>query len=330
MVRDSTLADVEWTATAATPERSRLALAALRVALLALLLAVPSHRAAAADLQRSLVSDGIERSYSLHLPPGSASRPRVALVVVLHGGGGNAETAARQTRFSAEADRAGFIVAYPNGTAAAGARGTARHLTWNAGGCCAYAMAHGIDDVAFIRAMVAAIAAEHGIDPRRVYATGMSNGAMMAYRLACEASDVFAAVGIVSGVVVSAPCAPAQPVAVIHIHGSADENVPLAGGVGRKSLTRTVYPPVAQSIALWVRADGCSAQSAEAQPAPGISEALYQGCRAGTAVSFYQIAGGGHSWPGGERMAFFLDPPSPAMSATPVIWEFFAAHPRRP
>ena len=299
------------------------------VALLVLLLALAPFPAAASDLQRTLAIGGIERSYSLHLPQGSETKAGMALVVVLHGGGGNSETAARQTHFRPEADRAGFIVAYPDGTGAAGMRGKARRLTWNAGGCCAYAMAHGVDDVAFIRAMVDAIAREHAVDRRRVYATGLSNGAMMAYRLACEASDVFAAVGIVAGVVVTAPCAPAEPVAVIHIHGSADENVPLAGGVGRKSLTRTAYPPVADSIALWVRADRCSAQPVQTQPKPGLVETMYQGCGSGSAVVFDQIDGGGHSWPGGERMAFFLDPPSSAMAATPAIQRFFAAHPRR-
>jgi polyhydroxybutyrate depolymerase len=296
------------------------------LALMPMLMLAPAS-AAASDLRKTLVSNGLERSYSVHLPQGNETKAGMALVVVLHGGGGNAEGAARQTQFSAEADRAGFIVAYPDGTGTPGMPGKA-HLTWNAGGCCAYAMKNGIDDVAFVRALVEAIAREHAIDRGRVYATGLSNGAMMAYRLACEASDVFAAVGIVAGVVVTTPCAPTAPVAVIHIHGSADENVPLAGGIGRKSITRTAYPPVAESIALWARADGCGSEPSRTQAAPGVSENWYQDCRAGSAVSFYLIVGGGHSWPGGERMAFFLDSPSSALSATPVIWRFFAAHPQ--
>ena len=296
--------------------------------LLALLLLVPALAplpAAASDQQHRIVSKGLERRYLLHLPAGKEDQQGLPLVVVLHGGGGNGEGAARQTQFSREADRAGFIVAYPDGT---NASGTARRLTWNAGGCCAYAMSHGVDDVAFIRAMVEEIARDHAFDRSRVYASGLSNGAMMAYRLACEASDVFVAVGVVAGVVMSAPCAPAQPVAVIHIHGSDDENVPLAGGVGRKSLTRTAYPPVSQSIALWARIDGCGAPPVERQAAPGVRETVYQNCRDGSAVVFDVIDGGGHSWPGGERMALFLDPPSHAMAATLAISRFFAIHAR--
>jgi polyhydroxybutyrate depolymerase len=299
--------------------------------LVALALVLVSTPGVAADLQRKLQVGARERGYAVHLPPGATDSRAMPLVIVLHGGGGAGAGAAMQTGFSREADRSGFIVAYPDGTDQPrpflNAVGKPGLLTWNAGGCCGYAMENRVDDVAFLRAMVGDVERGHRIDPKRVYVTGMSNGAMMAYRFACEASDLVAAVGIVAGVVLT-PCAPAAPVSIIHIHGSADENVPPNGGIGRKSLTRTSYPAVADSLKLWVAANGCKGEPERSDAAPLVHLADYRPCRGGTEVAYYLIDGGGHSWPGGERMAGFLDPPSQAIAATPLIWRFFAAHPK--
>jgi polyhydroxybutyrate depolymerase len=285
----------------------------------------------ATDLQRKLQVGGRERSYALHVPPGATDSRAMPLVIVLHGGAGNGAAAAAQTGFSREADRSGFLVAYPDGTDRPrpflNALGKPGLLTWNAGGCCGYAMENRVDDVAFLRAMLGEIERSHRVDRKRVYATGLSNGAMMAYRFACEASDVVAAVGIVAGVVLS-PCMPAAPVSIIHIHGGADENVPVAGGIGRKSVTRTSYPAVADSLALWARADGCGGAPARSDAAPFVHLTDYRPCRNGTEIAYYLIDGGGHSWPGGERIAALLDAPSRAIAATPLIWRFFAAHPK--
>jgi polyhydroxybutyrate depolymerase len=254
------------------------------------------------------------------------------LVLVLHGGGGNAQAVARQTRFSDEADREGFVVGYPNGTDRfrplmnlIGKRG---FLTWNAGGCCGYAMGHNIDDVGFLRAVVAQIEQDYPIDHRRVYAAGISNGGMMVYRLACEASDIFAAIGVVSGVLVKHPCAPRAPVSVIDFHGTEDQYVPINGGVGPKSVIHTVYPPVRDSILFWVGVDQCQVQPLVSRAPEGVLALDYHDCRAGTAVTYYVIEGGGHAWPGGDRIMALLDPPSTAISATAVMWRFFAAHPK--
>jgi polyhydroxybutyrate depolymerase len=285
----------------------------------------------AADMQKTLQLGGLERSYALYVPPSAKTGGPLPLVVVLHGGGGNGPAAARQTRFNAEADREGFIIAYPNGTdrsrPIAQLLGKKGSLTWNAGRCCGYAMDNQIDDVAFIRAMVDTIIRDFPVDRQRIYATGISNGAMMAYRLACEASDVFAAVGAVSGPVVTSRCAPANPVAVIHIHGTDDGYVPEQGGVGPK-WRGLDYPSVKDTIAFWVAANGCNPTPNQSQPVTGVRLVEYGGCRNGTAVSYYSIKGGGHAWPGGDRLAFFLDAPSNAIAATPLIWQFFADHPK--
>lgn len=289
--------------------------------------------AAMADQLRALPHDGIERSYLVHLPAAPPAEGPLALVVVLHGGGGSGESAARQTGFSDESDRRGFIVAYPNGTdrrrPLLNARGRPGLLTWNAGLCCGFAMENRIDDVGFIRAMVAELAGAYPIDRRRIYAAGLSNGGMMAYRLGCEAADLFVAVGVVAGALTVRPCVPAAPVSLIHIHGSADENVPIDGGVGRRSSTRTRYPPLTASIATWVDANRCAQPPRQTRAPSGVQTLEYLDCRGGSAIALYVIAGGGHSWPGGQRLLATLDAPSPALAATPAIWQFFAAHPRR-
>ena len=286
----------------------------------------------AADAERTIQIDGLERTYVLHVPSSAKSRSSIPLVVVLHGGGGNAAAAAKQTRFNQEASKQGFAVAYPNGTDRArpvmNLPGKKGRLTWNAGGCCGYAMENGVDDVAFIRAMVEAIAREYPIDRRQIHAVGMSNGAMMAYRLACEASDVFAAIGAVSGPMVAQRCVPKNPVSIIHIHGTDDGYVPDKGGVGPK-YRATNYPSVQDSISFWTGIDGCKQEPTRSEPAPGVRLLEYAGCRGAADVSYYSIEGGGHSWPGGDRMAFFLDAPSKAIAATPLIWQFFAQHPRK-
>ena len=290
---------------------------------------VPLLAQAAGDPTLTLEYGTLDRSYLLHLPnPAPATPPPV--VVVLHGGGGNAENAARMTGFDAEADKHGFIAVYPNGTDQS--RPLMKLLgksfrTWNAGGCCGYARDHDVDDVGFIRAVVTAVIKDDAADPKRVYATGISNGGMMAYRLACEASDVFVAVAPVSAIQDVQGCKPAQAVSVFHIHGAKDENVPLDGGVGKKALDKEGKrgrPPVQQSIDFWVKADGCSVTVHSQEPDVLMSN--YGGCAGGSEVSYFVIQDGGHSWPGGDRISKLLDPPSKALDATMEIWRFFAEH----
>jgi len=281
------------------------------------------------DPLKHLQAGGLDRTYLVHMPAALPKGP-VPLVVVLHGGAGSAAGAAKQTHFDAEADAGGFIAVYPNGTGRSGflmRRADRQGLyTWNAGNCCGYAQEHEVDDVGFIRALVAEVEKDYSIDSKRIYATGLSNGAMMSYRLACEASDLFAAVGAVSGGIEDPQCSPAQPVSVIHIHGSADENIPLAGGVGKKAWEKENHRPIRDSIDFWVKQDGCPAPTEAVQGDVRIE--THAGCKDGTAVMYYIIEGGGHAWPGGEQMALFLDKPSKALDATDTIWKFFAAHPK--
>lgn len=283
---------------------------------------------AAPDPLAHLKFGGRDRSYQVHVPSGSAGP--MPLVIVMHGGGGSAAATVKMTGFNAEADLEGFIAVYPNGTdhirPLLNLTGKPGFLTWNAGTCCGYALENHVDDVGFIRAVVKQVEQDYQIDPRRIYATGISNGGMMAYRLACEAGDLFAAVGIVSGIITDPDCKPAHPVAVIDFHGTADRNIPIDGGVGKKAFIKDDRPPVQDSIDFWVKADDCNTTPRESRQ-PDLDIKNYGGCRNGTAVRYYIIRNGGHSWPGGDRVSKLLDEPSQAVNATAVMWQFFAAHP---
>lgn len=166
--------------------------------------------------------DGAGRSYRLYKPVGLPSS--APLVVMLHGGFGSAKQAERSYGWDELADSEKFLVAYPDGY----------HRAWNAngGGCCGRPAREGVDDIGFVRAVVADIANNVSIDPARVYVTGMSNGAIMSYTLACNTS-IFAAIGVVSGTQLD-PCQSPRPVSVIHIHGTADPLVRYHGRARRR------------------------------------------------------------------------------------------------
>ena len=268
----------------------------------------------------------LERTFSVYVPKAyDDTQTRIPLVLVLHGGGGNADRAARVTGMSEMGDKAPFIAVFPEGTA----RRERGLLTWNAGNCCGYAYENRVDDVGFIRALIGSLSAEYRVDPKRVYAVGMSNGGMLAYRLACELSDTFAAIGVVAGAFNVSPCRPTRPIALVIFHGTADENVRYEGGAPRRriySRPRTDRS-VEDAVAFWLSHNGCS-------PVPEVSVSglivrmQYSSCEQGADVVLYRIGGGGHAWPGGQKGWAFGDEPTSEIRATDVIWEFFARHPQ--
>lgn len=263
---------------------------------------------------------GRHRTYSVFRPESLGRRHPVPLVVVLHGGFGNGAQAERAYRWDDTATTKGFVVAYPNGL----------RRSWNAGGtCCGPAYKNEVDDVAFLDAMIRAISSRENIDPRRIYLTGISNGAAMAYRYACDGKVTIAAIGSVAGTM-PASCAKLRPVSVMEIHGLKDENIPFDGGVGRKGVTHIDWPPVQATLSRFRRADHCGPVSTRKTGAVERSDAL---CADGRAVSLITIAGAGHQWPGSvaarpiAQRLLQLDPPSTALDATATLWAFFEAHP---
>ncbi len=228
------------------------------------------------------------------------------------------------SKFSELADEKGFIAAYPNGTG----KLEDKVLTWNGGTCCGYAVTNQIDDVGFIRALIAEVQSKYKIDSKRIYATGMSNGGIFSYRLACDTSDIFAAIAPVSGTQNTIPCNPVQPVSVIHFHGTADEHVPYNGGAEDQSLVDVNFVSVKDSIDFWFSEDQCQ-QIPQTETFADIQHDMYSNCANGTAVELYTIIDGKHAWPGGGGPAWVRgDQPTQTISATKIIWEFFTEHPK--
>lgn len=279
------------------------------------------HRAAGAPpdaSSQSVQAGGVTRTFHLYRPDGLTGP--APLVVMLHGGYGDGAQAERAYNWDAEADAGRFVVAYPDGMDRA----------WNAGTCCGIPKNRNIDDVGFITAMVGAIEGQLPIDPARVYVTGMSNGAMMALRLACQ-TDLFAAVAPVAGTLLT-DCAHAAPTSVLQIHGTADDRVPFDGGPGKATTLSGAPnvdgPSVPAVNATWRGIDACGAPGTSTAGAVTTQTA---DCPGGRTVELISVAGAGHQWPGGvpsplaQRLGD-LPPPSTALNATDVIWRFFSAH----
>ncbi len=265
---------------------------------------------------------GLARSYRLHAPPADDGRSPRPLLLMFHGGGGSGrQFETNSSRMDAVADARGFFAVYPDGT------GTLR--TWNGVGCCGYAVENDVDDVAFVSALLDELAASACIDLRRVYASGMSNGGIFSHRLGCELSDRIAAIAPVAGTDLTT-CTPARPVPVMHIHGTADGHVPYDGGVGCGP-SAADFTSVPETIARWEARNGCSAEH-DVYLTEGDGRCTRaRGCRNGADVVLCNVAGGGHSWPGGEPPADLVACPgnggqSTTFSASEVVARFFFEH----
>lgn len=278
------------------------------------------------DHTRTLQHDGRSRSYIVHVPP--KSKQPTPVVLIFHGGGSNAEQTVGFTGLSENADKEGFIAVYPNGTGR-----FERALTWNGGNCCGYAMWNNVDDVGFTRSMLDDLATVVNIDAKRVFATGISNGGIMCYRLASELSDRIAAIAPVAGTMGTQTCNPKRSVSVMHFHGTNDEFLPIKGGRG-KGVSGTDFFSVEHTIQAWVKADGCPETPKvadlpkKADDGTSVQRKTYGPNKDGAEVILFTISGGGHTWPGRDTIRF-LGPSTHNISANDLMWEFFQRHQMR-
>jgi len=272
----------------------------------------------------SLTIDGHERTYRLYVPRATPDGP-MPLFIGLHGGTGWADQLARTDHIEGLAESNGFVVVHPDGVKVAGGPCG----VWNGGMCCGVAARDEIDDVAFVDALIDEISADQEIDPHRTFAYGHSNGGIMSYRLACELGDRIVGIGVVAGTLGIETCDPAQPVSLLHVHGTADENLPIAGGVGPRSIAGVDFPPPTDGFATLADQDGCPDAEEIADPGSDVTVTRRQPCDGGTAATFVTIEGASHAWPGGTPRA---TPPSGAgyagYDATAEIVAFLLDHPR--
>jgi len=278
------------------------------------------------DVDYRVEHDGRKRYYSVHFPNGYDRRTPLPVVMVLHGGGGDADVTRVQTRMDEVADQFGFLAVYPEGT------GHLRHklLTWNAGLCCGYAVRKRVDDVGYIAAMLEDLAYRVPIDRQRVYVTGMSNGAMMNYRLGCELSDRIAAIGAVSGAMGVDGPRPQRPMPIIHFHGLLDRNAPYRGGVGANAVSPINHRSVEDTIRWWCAVNGCDYDNPQVTRQREYTVKIYTPPgvsfdQAPAPIVLYELLEGGHTWPGGVDVTerFNTGKLVRAVDASAISWDFF-------
>lgn len=291
--------------------------AALSLCLLALTAclaptASPPAEAAAASGNKTLERHVGERSYRLFVPAGGASQPR-PLIVALHGGWGTGLNMQEISGLDTPAGAAGFLVAYPDGLL----------RSWNAGSCCKPAMEEGVDDLAFVRAVVEDVAKDFPLARTRVFGVGFSNGAMMVNRVACEAPELFAAIAPVAGGLMTAPCKSGRPVSALMIQGFDDPRIPYTGGVFEGN-----FRPALRDVALDLGArNGCGSGE---QPLPANAVATcttLSACPRDVEVIWCGLAGVGHQWPGGRSLLpQLLGNNTDQYNAAQEIVRFFQRH----
>ena len=281
------------------------------------------------DHNRKLSVGDVKRSYLVHIPPKYNSKKPTPVVLAFHGGGANADNMVVFSGLNKKADEAGFIVVYPNGTGRLD-----KILTFNGGNCCGYAMSNKMDDVEYTRKILDDLAKSANIDPKRIFATGMSNGGIMSYLLASELSDRIAAIAPVSGPMGTPTCNPKRPVSVIHFHGTADKNAPFKGGKG-VGPSGTDFYSVEHSIGAWVKVNGCEKEPVvtklpdKAKDGTTITRKTFGGGKEGAEVVLVIIEGGGHTWPGQEPRLKTLGKSTKNISANDLMWTFFEKHPMK-
>jgi polyhydroxybutyrate depolymerase len=260
------------------------------------------------DSNRMIMSGGRMRRVEWRVPPAWDGGVALPLVLVFHGVTAMPAEIRQQTRFDELAEDAGFIAAFPAGVGD----------SWNAGICCGLARLQNVDDVQYVRDLLAVLEREYCVDPTRVFAAGFSNGGFFTHRLGCELSDRIAAIGVGSGQV-GVPCAPGRAVPVIAAHGTNDPIVPFGGNPALQ------FPSTMTTMSGWAARNGCSVGALRLSEDAGVRAETWPGCRDGAEVTLYTVQGGAHDWFGGGTL---WTQPTP-LNNTLVFWDFFTKHPKR-
>jgi len=282
----------------------------------------------------SIIIDGLKRTFIYYVPQSFDTHKSVPLLIVLHGGGGTGKNMVKLTKggFNNLSEKKGFVVVYPDGID--------KH--WNDGrNNEEEARKDDIDDVGFISALIDILIEKMNIDKNRVFVTGMSNGAIMSYRLACELSEKIAAIAPVAGNIpqnLLTSCSPSRPVSVLAINGVNDPLVPFTGGevtgpFGQKKLGKVLS--ASESVRFWAKNNDCPATASvtyepDLDPEDGtlVRKEVYKNGKNNTDVVLYVIEGGGHTWPGGYQYLGkgIVGKTSYDINADEIIWNFFEKH----
>jgi len=247
---------------------------------------------------------GLARTYRVHVPKHYDASEPAPLLVALHGGGMERMADDGLDSLVRESEAHGFIAVFPDAYAPA-AKG--KKASWNAGNCCGDAREQKVDDVGFIQQVVANVFRQVSIDRARIYAAGMSDGGMMAYRLACDSPGLFKGVASVGGADNTVACTPDQPISVVHFHAANDPHVP--------------FKSAPETTAKWAALNGCSAKPRRILEKDGAYCEAHSYCRGQAEVQLCVTDTGGHSWPGAKARPG-ATAPSQAIAASRMMWEF--------
>jgi polyhydroxybutyrate depolymerase len=289
----------------------------------------PSPVPGPGDYSRTIVSDGLARSYDLHVPPAWSSGAALPLVLAFHGAQSSPAGLRSASGLDPAADELGVVVAYP-----AAARGD-----WNTEclECGSDAVLDEIDDLEFVMDLIDQLEADVGIDTRRVYVIGISNGALFVHYLACAAQRSVTAVASVAATLIAPvhipSCDGARPVPIAFFLGSDDTFFPPEGRLAGNEIVHVRLLSIEESVDTWVERDGCSgAADSEALPdvhddGTTVRRDRYSDCASGAEVVYYAIEGGGHTWPGSPLPSGGLvGRTSREISASETALRFFLDH----
>ena len=278
------------------------------------------------DYEFAFAHGGGERRYLVHVPKGYDPTRPSPMVLALHGGGGGMRYQANDANYGliSASERHGFIAVFPNGYAK---NRLGLFATWNAGACCGPARDAKIDDVGFLKSVIERMQRQTSIDANRIYSIGMSNGAMMSYRLACEIPEIIRGVMAVAGTDNTLQCTPEKPVPILHVHALNDDHVLYDGGAGENAFRDrgavTDFASVAATVSKWVELNSAQPKPARVLAVDGAWCDLFAAKAKGAPVKLCVTERGGHSWPGGTKSRAD-EPPSQAINANDLMWAFFS------
>ncbi len=268
---------------------------------------------------RWVLSSKTWRRYWVQVPPDYSPTEATPVVVGFHGGFGNAQHFAESNSLAQASAERGYLAVFPEGTRRPLPSPNQRF--WNGGNCCGIAMENNVDDVQFFRDLLDDLSLEFNVDTARVYATGISNGAMMSYRLALEASDQLAAIAPVAGAV-GLDGVPSVPVPVIAFHGFLDQNISFWGGLG-DGPSGTNFFSQAESIGPFFDVNQCDTLSIT-EDVIGNATHYTMPSLMGHDIEYWLLHDGGHSWPGSSNLDD--EPVNQDIDASEVMLDFFDAH----